>query len=488
MARAAATALSAAAVGWAVLFHGLGWTALQREAGGGCGGSNCPQGLPSVLILAFALTFGGIVAFVATGTSVAGALTGRTVRVLALTGLLAGLWPGWLGYQWLRGEHLERAWQVPKDTPDTVEGLGSWPVGDTVVRVRTDGLTAYAARDGKELWTLPAPARQSVCALSPRAERGLGVVGFAGHDKPCTTAAAVDLGTGKIRWQQPVDGAARRTTAALALSATTAVVAEQRTVRGLSAEAGQEQWKRESAQGCAPLGAEAAGGRVLMLEECRTPGAATTAATRLLSLDARTGAQLWEGALPVETPAKAFAVLSVEPAVVSFWESDPRGTAAVLSYDGQGRGRAVIPLSGKDGTLLLGTDRYVDVGRPAPLAAVVGDTLVTAVQAPGRTESAGLAGYSLADGKRVWAKSLGEKPAALTATAGARLSVLGERRLWTLDGRTGKDSAERVAIRGNGRYWHSGWSESAGLWPVEGGYVVVNSGSTSEHPLYGLRR
>ncbi len=133
--KVAAVGLSSVVVCWAVLFHALGWTALFRESGGSCSDAQCPEGLPTVLFLAFLFSFGGATVLVK-ALDAAELRRGAAVAVV-VTGLLAGLLPGLYGYQWLRGQKVETAsplkaadrleitWRAPQDRSGAVKGCAA---------------------------------------------------------------------------------------------------------------------------------------------------------------------------------------------------------------------------------------------------------------------------------------------------------------------------------------------------------------------------
>ncbi|MFD9033571.1 hypothetical protein ACFVZW_20835 [Streptomyces sp. NPDC059567] len=141
----------------------------------------------------------------------------------------------------MRGPHVEVAWQAPADAgPADARVLGVWDLGGGVTRIRADGLTAYGTRDGGERRRTPAPARESVCALSARTEQGMGLVAYGRHGKPCAVLAAVRTDDGRTVRRQPVGGAGVMLPG-LALGGGTVVAAEDRVVRARSTEAGSEQ-------------------------------------------------------------------------------------------------------------------------------------------------------------------------------------------------------------------------------------------------------
>ncbi|WP_141662796.1 hypothetical protein [Streptomyces sp. Wb2n-11] len=129
--------------------------------------------------------------------------------VLAAAGVMIALRPGWQACLWMRGPVLDPVRQVGTDRPSSVRGVGAWTVGDgadTVVRARTDALIAYESSTGNRSWVLRAPVRESVCAMSDQVVDGIGIVAFAGHEKPCDFVWGVDVRSGRTVWERNISG------------------------------------------------------------------------------------------------------------------------------------------------------------------------------------------------------------------------------------------------------------------------------------------
>ncbi|MFD8592261.1 PQQ-binding-like beta-propeller repeat protein [Streptomyces sp. NPDC059637] len=507
---AALTAAGGAAAGLAVMYHLLGWTALVTEAGNSCGGpySPCPRGVPAAILLAFAFSFAGAALLTKARRATVRLLEGHRFTAVVLAGAVLAAWPGWLGYQWLRGPHAEVVWQAAADHPSTVRGVGNWGADGAVVRARTDGLTSYAVGDGAERWNLPAPARESVCGMSRGTAGGTGLVGFGRHDEPCATVAAVDLGTGRTLWTDRAgkDGSYRNHDAAagLAVAAGVAVVAGSETdtdtgagtetVTALSIEDGSRVWRWKADEGCSVAGVHASGSRVLVVSGCvdhhgYATGQDDERTANAAALDPRTGKQQWKAVLPVESTLEKVSLLSADPAVLLVDEEDERGTAAVLALDDSGRTTAEIPLSGRTESLSALPEWIVGFPARPVLRAVVHDgLLVTAVTAPGDGEPYGVAAYLLADGRRVWGTEF-EEPVKSLAVQGDELALVtghkyGKRPLLhTLEGRTGIRRGEGVVLRG------AKIEEGVEHLPAgKGVHVFVNSDGTGDHrPALALR-
>jgi hypothetical protein len=97
-------------------------------------------------------------------------------------------------------------------------GVGMWTTADSVVIATASGLTAYSLSHGSKLWSWAAPAGEAVCNLSPTTSQGRGVVALgalpastdaeSGSVSGCaadTAVQAIDLGSGRSAWPEPVD-------------------------------------------------------------------------------------------------------------------------------------------------------------------------------------------------------------------------------------------------------------------------------------------
>ncbi|MFJ5707688.1 PQQ-binding-like beta-propeller repeat protein [Streptomyces sp. NPDC093105] len=305
------------------------------------------------------------------------------------------------------------AWTVPATGGPYDTAPGGWGVGEAVVHVRSDGLSAYAVRDGAVRWNVPAPRREAVCARGPEAAGNIGVVAFGRHEKPCAHLLAVHTSTGQVLWRQTADGAGIPAYG-LAVGGATVVVAEDRAVRGRAAETGERRWQRPLERGCAVRALDADAERVLLVEQCG-------AGARLVALETRTGEESWTRALPVES-AVAAAVVSVTPAVVALNEEDPRGTHAVLAFDDHGTPLATMPVNGPAGTLVL-PDQVAETGRGGR-AVVVGDRLV-ALAGQGSSSPHKVVALALKDGRPVWEHAPeGGSVEALAPAVDGRVAVL----------------------------------------------------------------
>ncbi|MFC5155961.1 PQQ-binding-like beta-propeller repeat protein [Streptomyces amakusaensis] len=373
------------------------------------------------------------------------------------------------------GEKPRASWKVPSVGNRDDEGPGAWGLGDSVVRGRVDGLSSYSARDGAERWTLPAPAREAVCAMSPEAEQGIGLIAYGRHYKPCATLVAVRVSDGKALWQRSLKGEGLIDGGA-AVGGTTAVTAEDGALRARSAGTGEQLWQRPLGKECAARAVDATSARTLLVEQCGT-------GARLIALDTRTGEERWTRDLPVESITDA-AVVSVTPAVLAVSEEDQRGTHALLGFDDRGAPTATVPLSGPAGELVAPESigrNFGGQGRPL----VLGDLLITLAERDGLWADVVVA-HSLKDGREMWEHRAAGSLYGLAPMTNGRVGVLTE------SGDEGhiillnKDGAERGLIEpeeGRG----GAVSTRPELIPVTGGHVVVNHLSMSGEPaLFSL--
>ncbi|MFF5131833.1 PQQ-binding-like beta-propeller repeat protein [Streptomyces syringium] len=487
VAKAVAIGLGGLLLGWGVLFIFLNMGGRSY-----CPGGACATGKDAAFGLTITFLIVGLVALVIALAVAANTESWRKRSrfAFAATGLVVGLLPGWLWHDSLIGQRVRLDWHAPTDRPEAVRGVGNWSVGSTVVRARTDGLTAYAGRDGQVRWDLTAPVRESVCAMSTRTSKGTGLVAFSGYLKPCTTLTLVNLSTGKSVWQQKIKGDESFPTATdgrIALADGTAVVLEEEAVRGLDAENGKQRWKRPVPRDCQAVTVEASAARLLLVEQCRK-GRVGDITMRLTSLDAATGKQRWSSPLPVKSGYSSLYTLSVEPPVIALKERDERGTAAVLSFDDAGRARATVPFSGRTETLAIDNGGFK--ARPALTALVVGDTLVTAAKDPGSSYVRRVSGYSLADGRPLWSKKYGsgkvyrDEVEALAVRPRGRLAVLtktfSDGTIRPLDPRTGRQAGDIEPVSGRDDLVGRGGAEL--LPDADRGYVVVNQDGTDDAP------
>jgi outer membrane protein assembly factor BamB len=100
--------------------------------------------------------------------------------------------------------------KLPKGWSDTrmTTLLGSWIGDEVVVRGQRDSVVAYSLKDGKAVWQLPADG-VGFCGMSSTTREGVGYVSYGaltGDNIACTKLQAIDVATGKQRWDVDVAG------------------------------------------------------------------------------------------------------------------------------------------------------------------------------------------------------------------------------------------------------------------------------------------
>ncbi|MFI0740853.1 PQQ-binding-like beta-propeller repeat protein [Streptomyces sp. NPDC021100] len=485
VARTATLGVAGALIGLALVFLVLNnWGPDRYDGGERPAGSGTAIGLNIGLavLAAIVLSFGAVWA--------GGAWRARRTVAVTLCGLLVVLVPGWFAHGALIGPRLDVRWTAAPDRPSSVTTVGAWGVGGTLVRARDDGLTAYAVRDGEERWTLAAPPRESVCAMSSRTAGGTGLVAFARHEQPCTTAALVDLSTGRTVWRRPVTGDATGTATTdgrIALADGTAVVSERDAVRGLDAADGRQRWVRRTPAGCRVVSLDAGARRALLVEQCGALRGPVT--LRLVTLDARTGDRIGVSALPVASGLDELQVVSAEPAVLRVKEEDKRGTDALLAFDDRGRGPVVVPRSAgrRDLDLYEGHSRFA--ARPAGRVVVTDGVVVAIATESGARRTRTVTAHSLADGRELWTKRYRRDVTALARRADGDLAVLTQYgydgTVHRLDPRTGRGVGEALPVSGRNRLFSGGTTE---LHHDGRGFTFTTSGGPGPRPsVFGAR-
>ncbi|MEV6577516.1 PQQ-binding-like beta-propeller repeat protein [Streptomyces sp. NPDC051582] len=359
-----------------------------------------PRGL--VPLVAWALVAG-----VLAGGSWWSVVKGRGYRsavgwTVAVAVSLLALWPGWLGFSWLRGPHMDLfSYQVP-DGPGAGKPLGSWAgprATGYVVRARTDGVTGYNG-EGRHGWSLPAPEGGAVCAMSADAPSGTGLLTMTTAAGSCgNRLVAVDVTSGEQLWAEDVPGLVGKPSAGGSL----AVTATTDAVTALDLATGAERWRFPLPAGAVAMEVAAGPERVLLL-------ARTDRGVELSALADGTGAVAWRFPMPVgyESPR----IVSASPAAAV-------GDGRLVVFDGAGRPREQSPAP------------YVPTTGGAQWL-VAGDVLYAAV--PEREKREVLAAFSLKDGRHLWTRAFDDD---------GRVRALG------VDGRSG-----RIAVVTEGAYTH----------------------------------
>ncbi|MFD3513987.1 PQQ-binding-like beta-propeller repeat protein [Streptomyces sp. NPDC058657] len=484
MVAGAAVVVSGGLVAAAIRFH-IEDSRLERIEGT-CNGDNCLPGSSSVDGWAHAFTVLGAIALLSTvlvfiafvvpppPQGPDGEVTGPSPHrkrawialPLAVAGIAAFLWPAGAWAASLPGKAHSVAWALPYESTGPQNGgsgngarsVRTLPAGRNLVRVTPDALTAFSLADGHRQWRTPVPPRRTACGAGLRAAADLALVGYARFEEPCTELAAVDLATGRTRWQRSLrfdryDPHAR--TGIFALADRTAVAVESERLRAFDATTGRAVWTRPFGDKrlCTAAALGASADRVLLVEECRKEYGQNAATSRLIALDAATGKQLWRTTLPVESRAMHASFTSTSPLVLRIKELDERGVDAFLSYDDKGRPRAVLKVSRHaSGNANANSETEGLIGMPSE-ARVDGDRLIAGAISPGETSVRWVGAFSLATGERQWLRRLPHRATALLTGTGGRLTVLTEGDstpyLASYDLRTGRRTAAPLGVLGS---------------------------------------
>lgn len=442
------------------------WSALGTEAGGSCGTRRgpCPRGTAWMLPVSLITLF---LTIPVTATLARRVAPRRLGWLGALLLAAVGVYPGLAVFAWGHGRSLKTVWAAPPDRPATVEGLGGWVSGSTVVRARFDGLVGYGLADGARRWTYTLPGRDVLCVMSRTAEGGVGLVGHGAESAPCARVTAVDLNTGRPVWKQAlstgVDSPPIRGDA-VAVTGNTAVLGTSTAVRAVGLRDGARGWERKAPGGCRFDGVAAGGRQVLAEVSC------TGAAPEFRALDAVTGRTRWTARAPIQGAAGSVSLLSASPAVVRVREPGRRGTDVIVAFDQTGRAGRAIEVD--DGERRLEVD---DQGfRAAPSRTLFVQDGLLVVKVNRDAGRAGLAAYDVSDGRLRWEVVL-PRFTALAGHAGQAFVLGDEARhpdLWRVSLRDGKASYAGVT----GFPW---LTSKVMLYPSGGLCVVVTERATT---------
>ncbi|MEU3877011.1 MULTISPECIES: PQQ-binding-like beta-propeller repeat protein [Streptomyces] len=282
---------------------------------------------------------------------------------LALTLLLTGLGGGgwWL---WGRGDDgggggkpqakppatgrldSQLDWLVTnpdKDDQNVSKGKGwtTWFANGNIIRTRTGNITAYDTAHGKQQWNVRIPG--PLCATSRRAEKGVGVVAYAKDGYSCSDLMAVDLRSGRAKWDKKMP--TRYSSGYTDMQ----IVLLNDTVKILSAD--------ESATFAVDDGRVLAQPDKNMLLNCVEYRNSTDGTTLLAvikcphdrmfvqRIDPSTGKDMWTWKVP--DGLKMMGIPSVDPVVVAVAKVDERDNSTdLITITPEGRTRNRISLTG----------------------------------------------------------------------------------------------------------------------------------------------
>ena len=473
----------AVVAGACIVLQARGWVALSVESGGACGSryGACPQGTFPVLT-------GSLILAICTLPFVIRRLF-RRPRWLALLMALAMVGGGFLGeraFQYFHGTTLSTTWSAPYDNPNTLTTQGVWTTGNTVVRLRTDQVSAYDAVSGALRWTDPIPGQNVVCTASRTTAGSVGVFGYGAEEDPCAHLVALDLNTGKQLWTTTLDVedlADVQSPAADLVAAAGDVVAVRSNsgVVGYNARTGEREWQSPATPNCDDQFVAADPGNVVAISACEESYV-------VADLDPSSGQARWQTPVGETATNYELALLSTNPVVVDDSLPGARRTDHVRVFTAQGKQNVIIDatdVSTGDGTVSLDTDGHTGDGfRPQPLywTQVFGNTLVATTQEIQSHDD--LVGYDLSTGKRRWETASSDEVSAV-GRAGNTVLVLEDSQpspqLVTINATTGA-SAE-VGVLPD---WSFG-DDDTGIYQFGTHFVGVNeTGVNPTPPVFGI--
>ncbi|MEU2155675.1 PQQ-binding-like beta-propeller repeat protein [Streptomyces sp. NPDC019396] len=215
------------------------------------------------------------------------------------------------------------AFQVaqPKVTGnDLVNVPGSWVTDTTYVKSGPSSIVGYDAVKGTVLWTIPLPGQ--VCAASRhQSADNKTAIAYEPTKRtaqkkyaPCTQAAAVDLGTGKLLWTKSAKGTGDDDLAIreVTLSGDTVAVGGTDGGAAFDLATGAQRWKPQSdAEGCYDMG-YGGGPALAVARKCGEYGSQYVV---VQALNAKTGAPLSSYKMPAGV--KYVGIVSTQPLVVA---------------------------------------------------------------------------------------------------------------------------------------------------------------------------
>ncbi|KDN82573.1 PQQ-binding-like beta-propeller repeat protein [Kitasatospora cheerisanensis] len=289
--------------------------------------------------------------------------------------------------------------QGPDDTL-----VGSWLLGDAVVRADATGVHAYGLADGKPGWTLAPPADGAVpCGLSPTVNSaGIGAVVYrpaADPNSPCSTAVAVDTKAGKATWSKTLSDAKEKYAAHVSVTDDKVIAVGDDKAAAWAVADGAEAWQYGGQGKFCSMSGSAGPTTVLLHSNC----ADSTPADQAVALNTSDGkVKYWRG---LNNQPKTVTVLSAEPAVVLTTGNQPADDR-VFAWGANGDPGVEIPLAVEGGGRL-------DVARGS-FAAVPGvwfqgTSMLAAIVPDSGGSPTAITAYDLGTGKPQWRTPVAEK-------------------------------------------------------------------------------
>ncbi|GAA1500467.1 hypothetical protein GCM10009760_61990 [Kitasatospora kazusensis] len=300
--------------------------------------------------------------------------------------------------------------------------VGSWLLGDAVVRADSTGVHAYALTDGKPTWTVAPPSQgATACGLSPTVgSTGLGAVLFrpqADPKSPCSLLAAVDTKTGKTVWTKTLSDTQGSYAAHVAVTGDKVVAVGDDKVSAWAAADGKDAWQYAGQGKFCTLSGSASGGTVLLHSSC----ADSAPVDQAVALDTADGKVRWWRGL--NNQPKTVTVLSAEPAAVLTTGDKPTDDR-IFAWGPTGDPSTEIPVSTDAGRLDAARGTFDAV----PNVFFQDHTMVTTLT-PAGTGAPTVTAYDLSTGKALWKTAVTEKGKARAVgfDSGALLLAVDER-------------------------------------------------------------
>ncbi|WP_420035855.1 PQQ-binding-like beta-propeller repeat protein [Streptomyces sp. cg28] len=335
---------------------------------------------------------------------------GLMVFLLILSIILTGAF-GSVAWILLDPTKSDVEWSLPYygGEADTQNYLGTWFVGDTVVRAQTDGVSALDTGGGDLRWGLAAPGKgaATICHASSVSSKDIAVLAVGTVNK-CDGLFALDLKTGKKLWQHTLPK--RDGDPSTAVSAGTVVVNDQTAYDLRSGKKLWEDTKKGVYGGRACDGQGYVGGAQLVrVQICTTRwkyGSPDGQSSAAAAVDPATGKAEWtfamgDGAWDYGEDAT---VVSTSPIVVGVPQDVKENGYTVLRDNGKVRSTFVFePADGSSaGDSSFSQQEAMTEGDPQAALKAIGDTLYIAEQHDGGGLKSAIDAYDLDTGKRLW--------------------------------------------------------------------------------------
>ena len=273
--------------------------------------------------------------------------------------------------------------------------LGSWLLGDTVVRAEAVGVHAYDLATGKAGWVVDPPAAGAVpCGLSPSVNgAGLGAVLFrpqADPASPCTLVAAVDTTTGKTAWTKTLSDAKDHYGAQIGVTEDKVIAVGDDKVLAWQATDGADVWQYTGQGKFCTLSGGVEGKTVLLHSSC----ADSAPVDQAVSLNTADGKVSWAKGLTNQP--RTVTVLSAEPAVLVTTGEQPADDR-IFAWGATGDPAAEIPVLAENARIDAADGSF----SATPGMFFQGNTMAVTV-APAGGGPVAAAAYDLTTGKQQW--------------------------------------------------------------------------------------